>query len=79
VQEGVFVALREGDLDATIVYPASERLRLWMAVKIDVGRRNGCHPFAGRMLVGWAREAEFEEARLGFSVGNVSYPGGGDG
>lgn len=72
---GGFVALREGDLPATIIHPSSEALKQWQAIKIDVGHRSNCHPNAGRKLIGWALEAGFTEAQVSYTVGSLTYSG----
>jgi len=72
---GDFVALREGDLPATIIHPSSEALEQWQAIKIDVGHRSNCHPNAGRKLIGWALEAGFTESQISYTVGSLTYCG----
>lgn len=72
---GGFVALREGDLPATIIHPTTEALKQWQAIKIDVGLRSNCHPSAGRMLLGWALEAGFDESQITYTVGSLTYSG----
>lgn len=72
---GGFVALREGDLPATIIYPPSDALKQWQAVKTDVGMRSKCHPDAGRKLLGWALEAGFRESQVSYTVESLTYSG----
>jgi SAM-dependent methyltransferase len=72
---GGFVALREGDLPATIIHPSIQALKQWQAIKIDVGLQSRCHPSAGRMLLGWALEAGFTESQIDYTVGSLTYSG----
>ena len=72
---GGFVALREGDLPATIIHPPSDALEQWQSIKIDVGLRSNCHPSAGRKLIGWALEAGFAEPQISYTVGSLTYSG----
>jgi SAM-dependent methyltransferase len=72
---GGFVALREGDLPATIIHPPIQALEQWQAIKIDVGLQSRCHPSAGRMLLGWALKAGFAESQIDYTVGSLTYSG----
>jgi len=58
---GGIVAVRDSDYRAFAWYPELPRLDDWLDLYLTVARRNGGNPDAGRKLLGWAREAGFED------------------
>jgi ubiquinone/menaquinone biosynthesis C-methylase UbiE len=54
---GGVVAAREVDYSAMVWGPADSCLDRWLAMVLQVVRRNGGEPNAGRHLLGWARQA----------------------
>lgn len=72
---GGFVAMREGDLPATMIHPLNEGLKQWQQLKTDVALRSKCHPSAGRDLIDWALKAGFSESQISYTVGSLTYYG----
>lgn len=72
---GGFVALREGDLPATMIHPLNDGLKQWQQLKTDVALRSNCHPSAARLLLGWALQAGFAESQITYTVGSLTYYG----
>jgi len=58
---GGIVAVRDSDYLAFAWYPQLPRLDDWLALYLDVARRNGGSPDAGRKLLSWARQAGFAD------------------
>lgn len=58
---GGIVAVRDSDYPAFAWYPQLPRLDDWLALYLDVARRNGGNPDAGRKLLSWARQAGFAD------------------
>lgn len=55
---GGIVAARDADYSAMTWAPADDRLDRWLAVILEVTRRNGGEGNAGRYLLGWAQQAQ---------------------
>jgi hypothetical protein len=51
------LGIREGDYGHGVVSPVNEDLDRWWHVFVDIVRRNGGEPQAGRRLVSWAHAA----------------------
>jgi ubiquinone/menaquinone biosynthesis C-methylase UbiE len=54
---GGIVAVRDADHSAMIWAPGDDCLDRWHAILVEVTRRNGGEPDAGRYLLGWAQRA----------------------
>jgi SAM-dependent methyltransferase len=65
---GGLVAARDGDYGAFRWYPAEPAIDRWLALYRQVARHNAGEPDAGRLLLGWAHSAGFDDVRPGASV-----------
>lgn len=54
---GGIVAARDADYSAMTWAPADDRLDRWLAMIVEVTRRNGGEADAGRYLLGWGQQA----------------------
>lgn len=54
---GGLVAVRDSDYHGFVWAPASSAIERWLELYDAAARANGGEPDAGRMLLGWAREA----------------------
>lgn len=70
---GGFVACREGDTSATIVYPRHPGLKLWHKVLSATVEVNNGHPSSISLLWSWALAAGFTEDKLKFGIGSILY------
>jgi ubiquinone/menaquinone biosynthesis C-methylase UbiE len=57
---GGLVAVRDADYGKFTWSPSDPRLDRWMALYHDITKRNGAEADAGRYLVGWVRDAGFD-------------------
>lgn len=55
--DGGTVAARDADYPAMTWWPHEPLLDRWMAIYLEVARRNGANPDGGRQLLSWAQEA----------------------
>lgn len=70
---GGFVACKEGDLPAALIYPPLAGIELFKRVMTDMMEKTGCHATGGRMLISWALAAGFSVDSVSFSVGGLDY------
>lgn len=71
---GTLVAARDGDYPAFFWTAGDERLDRWMDLYLQVTRRNGGHPDAGRHLQRWAHEAGLRDVTYSTSTWTYSTP-----
>jgi len=71
VRPGGVVAARDGDYSAMVWSPPAPLLDRWREIYLAVTRRNGADADAGRRLLGWAREAGFQE--IEYSTSNWTF------
>jgi SAM-dependent methyltransferase len=76
VRRGGVVAARDGDYSAMVWSPPDTRLDRWREIYLAVTRHNGAEADAGRRLLGWAREAGFQE--IAYSTSNWTFATSGD-
>jgi ubiquinone/menaquinone biosynthesis C-methylase UbiE len=65
---GGIVAARDSDYPGKTWFPEDPRLDRWLALYIDLARRNQGEPAAGRRLLSWAQTAGFSEIMPSASV-----------
>ena len=70
-----FVASREGDWGAFVVFPETATLRRHMDLHGSIIRASGAEPNAGRHLRYWALQAGFKDERITFSSSPILYSG----
>lgn len=70
---GGFLACREGDSTAAMLYPLHEGLLKWQNVLVETMKKTGCHPKAARLLVSWASTVGFTLSKTHYSVGSLTY------
>ena len=58
---GGIVAARDADYAAMTWHPPSAAISRWLALYHEVARSNGGEPDAGRLLLSWARAADFTD------------------
>jgi SAM-dependent methyltransferase len=75
VRQGGVVAARDGDYSAMVWSPPDPLLDRWREIYLAVTRRNGAEADAGRRLLGWAREAGFQEIEYSTSTWTFATPG----
>ena len=75
VRPGGVAAARDGDYSAMVWSPPAAGLDRWREIYLAVTRRNGAEADAGRRLLGWAREAGFQEIEYSTSTWTFATPG----
>lgn len=71
---GSTVAARDSDYPGFVWTGGDERLDRWLDVYLQVARRNGAHPDAGRHLLAWAHEAGLVDVTYSTSTWTFSTP-----
>lgn len=72
---GGFVACREGDAEATMIYPMNPGIEKWSIALVEGARRQNAHPQGGRLLFKWAVDAGFAASNITYSLGSLTYSG----
>ena len=72
---GGFVACREGDIPATMIFPSTSALKSWKEAMIKTALQNKCDPAFGRALISLALDAGFDSTDIDFSIGAIKYAG----
>ena len=65
---GGLVAARDADYAAMTWHPPSAAISRWLALYHEVARSNGGEPDAGRLLLSWARAADFTDVESSASA-----------
>lgn len=73
LKPGGLIAARESDFSIMTWYPSSTLLTRWQELWIQVARKSGGEPNAGRRLHAWAREAGFGRKDVVASTGTWCY------
>ncbi|PWN49472.1 UbiE/COQ5 family methyltransferase [Violaceomyces palustris] len=76
---GGLVAVRDGDWDSIILFPHIQPLSEWKAISEAIFRANASEPNAGRHLLHWASEADFDLGQASYSAGTMTFSGGAGG
>jgi len=74
VRPGGIVAVRDCDYGSFTWYPADGRLVRWLALYQEIARANRGEPDAGRHLLSWARQVDFDRIQSAASAWCFSTP-----
>ncbi|KAJ7682316.1 methyltransferase type 11 [Mycena polygramma] len=75
LKPGGFVACREADAGSLILHPEFPGGTLWRQLQAQLSQKTGAHTDAGRMLLDWALQAGFEDGKVNYSAGDMTYAG----